>query len=149
MQPLLRNFVFSLLLGSAAIGTKHGSDPTNGLTCTVQVFDQSGKVLAQWADVMVPWGLWVTARDEIWVCGSSPMPRPKKGYRGLPPKDQVVLKFARSGKVLARCTIPKGRDGKEQPGEVNWLHAVAVDSKGAMYLGDIQGRRAQRFTRQD
>lgn len=127
-------------------GTLYVADRNNG---RVQVFDQTGKFLAQWQDVLVPWGLWLSAKDEIWACGSSPVPRPKKGYRGVPPKDQVVMKFNRSGKLLARWTIPKGQDGKEQPGEVNWLHAVALDSKGNLYVGDIQGRRAQKFVRQD
>jgi len=127
-------------------GTLYVADRSNG---RVQVFDQTGKFLAQWQDVLVPWGLWLSAEDEIWVCGSSPMPPPKKGMRGVPPKDQVVMKFTPSGKLLARWTLPKGRDGKEQPGEVNWLHAVALDSKGNLYVGDIRGRRAQKFVRQD
>jgi hypothetical protein len=52
-----------------------------------------------------------------------------------------------SGRVVQVWTIPKGKDGQEQPGDVNWLHCVAEDSKGNLYLGDIIGKRAQKFTR--
>ena len=115
----------------------------------VQVFDQSGKFLDQWQDLLIPWGISVTKENEIWVCGSSPMAKPEKGLLGCPPKDQVFMKFSPSGKLLQLWTVPKGADGEEQPGEVNWLHAIAVDSQGNIYAGDIQGRRAQKFVRQD
>jgi len=115
----------------------------------VQVFDQDGKFLDQWRNLLVPWGLWVTKDDEIWACGSSPMARPEMGYLGCPPKDQVFMKFNTAGKLLELWTVPKGEDGKEQVGEVNWLHAIAVDSHGDIYVGDIRGARAQKFVRSD
>jgi DNA-binding beta-propeller fold protein YncE len=40
----------------------------------VQVFDRKGKLLDVWENLLVPWGFWVTKADEIWICGSSPMP---------------------------------------------------------------------------
>ncbi len=114
----------------------------------IQVFDQSGKFLEQWCNMLVPWGLSMTGKDELWACGSSPMAWPESGrYLGCPPKDQVFMKFDTSGKLLELWTVPKGRDGKEQPGEVNWLHAIAVDSKGNIYAGDIKGQKAQKFVR--
>ena len=64
---------------------------------------------------------------------------------GCPPKDQIFMKFSPSGKLLQLFTLPKGLDGLERPGEVNWVHAIALDSEGNMYLGDINGRRAQKF----
>lgn len=119
----------------------------------VQIYDQSGKLLDSWRDVIVPWGFWITAKDEIWVCGSSPMPwRDDPAYPGAPvscpPRDQVLMKFNPEGRLLQLWTIPKGEDGKEKPGDVNWLHALAVDSKGDIYVGDIIGKRAQKFVRQ-
>jgi hypothetical protein len=127
-------------------GTLYVADRSNA---RVQVFDQSGKFLAQWKGVMVPWGLWITEKDEIWACGSSPMPRPLRGMPFVPPGDQIFVKFDTSGKVLVKWTVPKGRDGKEQPGELNWLHGVALDSRGNLYACDIQGKRAQKFVRKD
>ncbi len=115
----------------------------------VQVFDQTGKFLTEWRGVIVPWGFWVTKSDEIWVCGSSPMPwRKTDSMLGCPPKDQVFMKFNPDGKLLQLWTVPKATDGHEQPGECNWVHCVAFDSKGNLYAGDIIGKRAQKFVRQ-
>ena len=112
----------------------------------IVVYDQTGRQLDEWKDVITPWGFWVTKDDEIWVCGSSPMQwRPEDKVLGCPPKDQVVMKFNTQGKVLQVFTIPKGNDGMEKPGDVNWLHCLAFDSKGNLYLGDIIGKRAQKF----
>ena len=40
--------------------------------------------------------------------------------------------------------IPKGQSG----GEVDWVHGLAIDRRGNLYLGDIQGR-LQKFLRLD
>jgi hypothetical protein len=116
----------------------------------VQVFDQAGTFLAEWKNIVVPWGFFVTKTDEIWVCGSSPMPwRPTDGTLGCPPKDQVFMKLSTEGKLLQLWTVPKGEDGHEQPGDCNWVHSMALDSKGNIYAGDIKGHRAQKFVRQN
>lgn len=113
----------------------------------IQVFDPKGKFLAEWRNLIVPWGLWVTPKDEIWACGSSPMQwRKDDTSLGCPPKDQVFMKFNTEGRLLQLFTLPKGLDGLERPGEVNWVHAMAVDSRGNMYVGDIKGKRAQKFS---
>jgi DNA-binding beta-propeller fold protein YncE len=112
----------------------------------IQVFDQKGKFLEDWRNLLVPWGLSMTAKDEIWACGSSPMAWPEKGkFLGCPPKDQLFMKIDTSGRVREMWTIPKGKDGEEKPGEVNWLHAIDVDSQGNVYAGDIKGERVQKF----
>ncbi len=114
----------------------------------IQVFDQNGKLLDVWSDLLVPWGLCLGKNDEIWACGSSPMTWSKsKAPLGCPPKDQLVMRFSPSGKLLALWTFPKGENGKERPGELNWLHDIALDSRGNLFLGDIQGRRLQKFIR--
>ncbi len=113
----------------------------------VQVFETSGRFLAEWRNLLVPWGIWITKSDEIYVCGSSPMRWASQGRLGTPPKDQILLKFSSSGRVLEHWTFPLGELGKEQPGELNWVHAVAVDSRGQVYLGDIKGQRVQRMLR--
>jgi hypothetical protein len=113
----------------------------------VQVFDQTGRWLDEWPDLLVPWHIVITDRDEIYVCGSSPMRWPRIPVPGLvvgiPPKDQLVMVFAPDGRVLRLCTFPKG----QRSGELEWVHALAVDIRGNLYLGDIQGRRAQKFLR--
>jgi 6-bladed beta-propeller len=116
----------------------------------VQVYSQEGKLLDSWNNLIVPWGFCINEKDEIWVCGSSPMPwREDPKYKGAPlgcpPFDQLLLKLNPQGKVLQLVVFPKGEDDKEKPGDLNWVHCIAEDSKGNLYLGDIIGKRAQKF----
>ncbi len=116
----------------------------------VQVFDRQGRFLAEWRNLMVPWGFWISPEDEIWICGCSPMPwRETDGTLSCPPKDQMFARFDRTGRMLQLWTIPKGIDGEEKPGELNWVHGIALDSKGNIYAGDIIGKRVQKFVRQN
>jgi hypothetical protein len=114
----------------------------------IQVFDRDGKFLDEWRHVVTPWGFCMTERDELWVCGSSPMPwRPGENALGCPPKDQLFMRFNTEGRLLQLWTVPKGEDGKEKPGELNWVHGLAVDSAGNLYAGDIVGCRVQKFVK--
>ncbi len=117
--------------------------------CRIQVFNTDGKLLDVWDDLLTPWGFHITGKDELWVCGSSVVPK-RGGKRPpvVPPPDQVVMKLSTSGKVLMRVSLPKTADPPGKLGEVNWVHGIAVDSQGNLYLGDIQGRRAQKFSPQ-
>ncbi len=111
----------------------------------VQVFDYDGKHLDEWRNLITPWGMFVTPADEIWVVGSSPMRWAEGEQLGGPPKDQIFMRFDSQGKTLALWSVPKGIDGQEKPGECNWVHGIAVDSQGSICVGDIQGRRVQKF----
>ena len=112
----------------------------------VQVFRQNGQFVAEWRNLIIPYELWVTPADEIWICGSSPMQwMPNQIYLGVPPKDQLVMKFNTEGKLLLLWTFPKGEGDDEQPGALNGIHGVAVDSKENLYIGDILGQKAQKF----
>ena len=117
----------------------------------VQIFDQSGKFLAQWKNLMVPWTVRVTARDEVYVCGASPSHwREEDVQLGIPPKDQLVMKLDTRGRVLSWWKFPLGQWGpekKSKPGELAWVHGLGVDAQGNLFLGDIMGKRVQRFTR--
>lgn len=113
----------------------------------VQVFDPDGEFQAQWQNLIVPWGFYMTPKDELWACGCSPMPWPAEGLVSCPPKDQLLMKFDRSGRALQLWTVPKGEDGREKPGELNWVHGIALDSKGNIYATDIIGQRVQKFVR--
>jgi len=114
----------------------------------IQVFDPGGKLLHVWANTVTPWGLYLTNKDELWVCGSSPVTGAKPGeWAVLPPLDQVVMKLNLKGETLLRVPLHKTASPPGQPGEVDWVHGIAVDSNGNLYLGDIQGQRVQKFTR--
>lgn len=124
-------------------GKLYVADRNNVRVC---VYDLNGKLLDMWENLVVPWGFCVTKNDELWVCGSSPMRwGEKEDALGCPPKDQLFMKFNPEGKLLQLWSVPKGADGLEKPGELNWVHAVAVDSQGNLYAGDIIGKRAQKF----
>lgn len=114
----------------------------------IQVFDTKGKLLAVWTNVVTPWGLWMTKHDEIWVCGSSCVRKDGSDeWIVLPPSDQVVMKLSQKGEVLLRVPLRKTIVPPGKSGELNWVHGVAFDSQGNLYLGDIQGGRAQKFSR--
>ena len=112
----------------------------------IQLFDQEGTFVEQWTNLLMPWGLWISPRDELWVCGSSPQWWRKDGEYP-PPKDQIFMRFATDGTLHQLWTVPVGSDGEETPGECNWVHCVALDSKGNLYAGDIIGKRLQKFVR--
>lgn len=113
----------------------------------IQVFDTKGKLLALWENLVTPWGLWLTKNQELWVCGSSCfMKEGTNEHIVLPPPDQVLVKLNLKGEVLVRVPLPKTSVPPGRPGELDWVHAVAFDSQGNLYLGDIQGKRAQKFS---
>jgi streptogramin lyase len=130
-------------IGVCSKGRLYVADRNNA---RIQVFDQSGKFQEEWKSILVPWSIWVTRQDEIWTCGSSPTLHVNEGgMTGIPPHDQVLARFSTAGKLLELWMPPKGKDGEEKPGELNWVHAVAADSKGNLYCGDIRGKRVQKF----
>jgi len=117
----------------------------------IQIFDTKGKLLDVWPDLITPWGLHMTKEDEIWVCGSSPVRKDVPDEAGqwvvTPSPDEVVMKLSAKGKVLLRILLPKTAVAPGKPGELDWVHGIATDSQGNLYLGDIQGKRAQKFLR--
>jgi DNA-binding beta-propeller fold protein YncE len=113
----------------------------------IQVFDTKGKLLAVWENIVTPWGFWMAKDQELWVCGSSCFENEETNeYIVLPPQDQVLMKLSLEGKVLQRFPLVKTKVPPGKPGELDWVHGIAVDSRGNFYLGDIQGKRAQKFS---
>ena len=112
------------------------------------MFDYDGRFLDEWRNLITPWGMCITPKDEIWIAGSSPMRWEKDQEQlGGPPKDQVFMRFSPDGKVMQLWTVPKCADDDPKPGHCNMVHSIAVDSQGNLYAGDINGRRAQKFVR--
>ena len=136
-----------------AIDSKNNIYVADRNNVRIQVYDTDGKLKASWKNIIVPWGFCITENDDIWVCGSSPMkwrfnPKYPGAPLGCPPKDQVFMRFRPNGRLMQMWTIPKATDGEERPGELNWLHCLAVDKTGNIYAGDIIGKRMQKFIRQ-
>ena len=112
----------------------------------IQVFNPDGTFIDQWRNIVVPCAFWMTKDDELWVVGTSPMTwRPEDNVLGYPPKDQLLMRFNGSGKLLQLWSFPKGEDGKEQAGDLNWAHGLALDAKGNIYVVDLKGKRVQKF----
>ncbi|MGE0755932.1 MAG: peptidyl-alpha-hydroxyglycine alpha-amidating lyase family protein [Pirellulaceae bacterium] len=119
----------------------------------IQLFDQEGKFLDLWSNVLMPWGLSITKDDELWVCGSSPHWWFRHGaYPEY--KDQLFMRFSTGGRVLQHWGLRLGDIGTNKdapdtsrlkPGETVGAHCIAQDSQGNVYVGDIYGERAQKF----
>ena len=141
---------FSLVHG-IAIDSKGRLYVVDRNNSRIQVFNQSGTYVTEWRNLITPWAITITPQDDIYVVGSTPMvysqipPSPVR-MNGMPTKDQVVMRFDTDGRVKHIWAFAMGMPGTPtKPGEVLWLHSVAVDSHGSLYVGDIEGQRAQKF----
>jgi len=106
----------------------------------IQVFDSKGKFLSEWKNIVTPWALAITKDDEIYVCGSSPMlwseiPENQVNL-ATPPKDQLFMKLDTQGRLKQLWMIP---------GEIGWIHSIAVAADGSVYVGEVRGNRPRRF----
>ena len=128
---------------STTTGRLYVAERANG---RVQVFDREGRSLAAWTGLVVPWGLAVNQRDELWVCGSSPAAwRDKEKVLGTPPRDQLLIRFDQHGRALQQWYVPCATDRPARPGELQWVHSIAEDSHGNLYCGDVRANRVQKF----
>jgi 6-bladed beta-propeller/NHL repeat len=119
----------------------------------IEVFDQQGKLLDTWSNLMMPWGLSVRSDGQIWVCGSSPHWWVRDG-KAPEYKDQILMRFRRDGAVQQVWSLPLGDIGSDKdhpdtsrlkPGETVGVHCIVQDSQGNLYVGDIYGQRAQKL----
>lgn len=150
--------------GELGIGAGDLSQPhalaidSNGLiyvcernNCRIQIFDQDGRSLGQWRNLINPWGIVIMPNDEIIVTGSTPARWTERGNLGNPPHDQIIMKFDTTGRALELWAIPLCADGRWTPGATAWAHGIAADSKGNLYIGDVADNdaehRVQKFIR--
>jgi DNA-binding beta-propeller fold protein YncE len=92
----------------------------------IQVFDADGKFLAQWKDTGAPFGLFLTP-DKHMLLADGRANRAK------------VLDL--EGKALGHW----GEKGA-RAGQFNFPHGICMDSRGAVYVAEIDGQRVQKFT---
>ena len=85
----------------------------------VQIFDTNGKFLNQWTNVGVPWGLFVKGDLMYLVDGSD--------------NNCLLVMRLKDGRILDKVT------GLSNP------TAVAVDSTGAIYVGEVNGTNVKKF----
>jgi sugar lactone lactonase YvrE len=92
----------------------------------VQVFDQDGKFVRSFGG-FAPYGLCIAPDQTLFVADG---------------RANKCLHMTLAGKVLSEW----GSKGME-PGQFQLPHCIAVDRKGNVYVGEIDGQRLQRFVR--
>ncbi|MEZ6045201.1 MAG: peptidyl-alpha-hydroxyglycine alpha-amidating lyase family protein [Planctomycetaceae bacterium] len=113
----------------------------------IMIFNQAGELQDEWSNIIMPWGMSINYKGDLWVCGSSPHWW-KRGDKYPEFKDQLFLRFSTSGRLQQMWTIPLGdRDHREtiKPGEAAGIHCIVEDKEGNLYVGDIYNENAQKF----
>ncbi|MCF6284669.1 MAG: peptidyl-alpha-hydroxyglycine alpha-amidating lyase family protein [Candidatus Hydrogenedentes bacterium] len=117
----------------------------------IQIFNQAGKSLGQWRNLINPWGIHITPTDDIFVCGSTPARWTERGNLGNPPHDQILMRFDVTGRALELWGFPLAKDGELEPGHLDWMHGMGFDNEGNLYVGDVDENspvhRVQKFVR--
>ncbi|GAJ11039.1 unnamed protein product, partial [marine sediment metagenome] len=94
----------------------------------IQIFNSEGKFLNQWTDLLLPASLAIDKKEEIVYVSEI---------------SRRVSIFTIEGKLLARwgegTYIQRSTDGQEEDPPPLFLapHAIAVDSRGDIYVGEI------------
>lgn len=92
----------------------------------IQIFDTNGKFLGKWTDIGAPWGLAYSRKENcIYMCD------------GL---NNRIVKLSLEGKILGVLSSY----GKV-PGKLDFVHHIALDSTGAIYVAEIKNWRVQKF----
>jgi len=115
-----------------AWGNVYVADRTNA---RVQIFDAQGAYLNEWksAELGRPYTLSVCADGSAFVVDGGDQPQ-------APPDRSAVVWVNARGDVLQRI----GRYGNYD-GQFRMAHDVACAADGALYIGDVNGARVQKF----
>ena len=101
----------------------------------IQIFQRDGTFIAQWKrpELGRPWAMAAGSGGYLYVVdGSDTYP--------WPPDRSHILKLDFQGNILATWASYGNYDG-----QLWWGHDIAVGKDGAVYVGDILGRRVQKF----
>jgi sugar lactone lactonase YvrE len=108
----------------------------------VQVFDKMGNLKKK---IVIPWKKYNPTRSggggSAVALDLSPDPNQKYLYVANQPNEKIDVLDRQTGKVL----VSIGRGAGHFPGQFDHAHGMAVDSKGNVYVAEVDGRRVQRF----
>ena len=101
----------------------------------IQIFHRDGAFVTQWKSPELgrPWALAAGPDGNLYVMDGGDL-------HPWPPDRSHILKLDLQGKILATWASFGNYDG-----QLYWGHDIAVGKDGAVYVGDIQGRRVQKF----
>jgi hypothetical protein len=88
----------------------------------IQIFDPAGRFLTQWTNFGTPWGVFIKG-DRIYVVDGTA-------------NNCLLIASIKDGKILEKI------EGLSN------ATAVSVDSKGAIYLGEVNGNNVKKLVRQ-
>jgi DNA-binding beta-propeller fold protein YncE len=96
----------------------------------VQIFDADGKFLSMWNNIHRPDGICLDAEGNLYIGELNGI----GGVDDAPGLGHRVSIYSPEGKLLTRFGDPEEGEG---PGQFIAPHGVAVDSRGALYVGDV------------
>jgi len=107
-------------------GRVYVADRTNE---RVQVFDDTGKFLAQWNGIGAPWGLYYAPKEEaIYMCDG---------------RYDRIVKLNLEGQILGVLSS-SGRT----PGKISYAHSISMDPEdGSLYTAEIKTWRVQKWVK--
>ena len=93
----------------------------------LQVFDPRGKFIEQWTHAGSPWGLALSRANSLFIADGH---------------NNRILEVGLDGAVKGQIS-----SGGKTPGQVDFAHHVAVDSRDNVYVAEIKNWRVQKFVR--
>jgi peptidylamidoglycolate lyase len=116
-------------------GRVYVSDRSNA---RVQIFDTNGHYISEWkdSDIGRPYDVALTANGTAFIADGGDQPE-------TPPDRSGVAVLRRDGILMERF----GRWGNYD-GQFEMAHCIAVAKDGSVYVGDISGKRVQKFVRE-
>jgi streptogramin lyase len=104
----------------------------------IQIFDQDGRVLAEWRQFGRPSGIFIDRNDTLYVADSESNPNRNPDFtRGL------RVGSAKDGSVRVFVPIP----GANPEAAAGGPEGIAADSKGTIYGAETGGRDVKRYTK--
>jgi peptidylamidoglycolate lyase len=110
---------------SMVVDAKHRLYVSDRNNSRIQVFDENGKFIEMWKDIPLPYFLYMSKDQHIWV-GDGTVHK--------------ILEYDLNGKLLYSW----GTFGR-RPGELWGPHAISVDSEGSLYIANAQGNNVAKF----